>query len=218
MTLHKEGNKIIAISFFVLVALSFGSFYLLSSYPVIFGLSILAFLILFVIIIFFFRSPLREVIPNNTCIMAPADGKVVVIEETMEPEYFKDKRIQVSIFMSPLDVHVNWCPVSGTVKYFEYHDGRYIVAFNPKSSDKNERTSLIIENENTTILVRQVAGFLARRIVTYPKVNEFVTQGNELGFIKFGSRVDLFLPLDAKLNVSLNQKVKGNTTVIARLK
>jgi phosphatidylserine decarboxylase len=151
-------------------------------------------------------------------VFAPADGKVVVIEEVMEEEYFKDKRIQVSIFMSPLNVHVNRYPVSGTVKYFKYHEGDYLVAWHPKSSSHNERTTVVVEaKKGVELLVRQIAGAMARRIVCYAMEGEEVVQGEQMGFIKFGSRVDLFLPLNAKINVKLNENVQGNRSVIASL-
>ncbi len=168
-------------------------------------------------VILFFRNPRRLILYDEDAVIAPADGKVVAIEMVQENEYFKDKRIQVSIFMSPTNVHVNRTPIAGTVKYVKYHPGRYLVAWHPKSSQKNERNSVVIENkeEGFSVLIRQIAGALARRIVNYLDEGDKVTQGMELGFIKFGSRVDLFLPLDAKINVQLNQKVKGGETIIA---
>lgn len=175
------------------------------------------FFILFLGIVSFFRNPNRNIIDKNEkFIYAPADGKVVVIEKTHTDEFLDEDRIQISIFMSPLNVHVNRYPISGIIKYFKHHCGNYFVAWHPKSSCENERTTIVIENENKkTILMRQIAGALARRIVTYSKENEKINQGDDLGFIKFGSRVDLFLPTDVKINVSLNQKVKGNKTIIA---
>ena len=175
-------------------------------------------LLFFVVILQFFRNP-RRLVPeeDDSIVYAPADGKVVVIEETTEPEYFKDKRLQVSIFMSPVNVHVNRNPVGGEVKYNAYHPGKYLVAWHPKSSTENERTTLVIDNGQTEILLRQIAGALAKRIKNYVDVGDYVRQGEDFGFIKFGSRVDLFLPLGTKLEVDLNQKVKGNRTVIARL-
>jgi phosphatidylserine decarboxylase len=150
-------------------------------------------------------------------VICPADGKVVVIEETMEPEYFKDKRLQVSIFMSPANVHINRIPMSGKVEYSQYHKGKYLVAWNPKSSTENERHSVVISSDKAIILVKQIAGAMAKRIVNYLKVGENVSQGNEMGFIKFGSRVDVLLPVGTRLNVSLNQKVKGGITVLATI-
>ena len=154
--------------------------------------------------------------PDDNLVYAPADGKIVAIEEVNEDEYFEDKRIQVSIFMSPTNVHVNRNPIGGTVNYFRYHPGKYLVAWHPKSSTENERTTVVIGNGDTEILLRQIAGAVAKRIVNYLNVGEEVEQGAEMGFIKFGSRVDLFLPLNAKIEVKLNQKVKGNRTVIAK--
>jgi len=166
----------------------------------------------------FFRNPSRDLLlPEDNVIYAPADGKIVVIEEANEKEYFKNKRLMVSIFMSPTNVHVNRNPISGTVNYFKYHPGKYLVAWHPKSSDENERTTVVIDNGETEILMRQIAGALAKRIVNYLEIGEEVKQGTDMGFIKFGSRVDLFLPLDAKIDVKMGQKVKGNRTIIARL-
>lgn len=163
----------------------------------------------------FFRNPERKTPADDDAIIAPADGKVVVIEETMETEYFHDKRIQVSIFMSPLNVHVNRCPVGGVVKYEEYHPGKYLVAWHPKSSTENERNTVVISNKKSDILIRQIAGKVARRIVCYLKEGDAVKSGSELGFIKFGSRVDIFLPLSIKINVQLDQVVIGGETILA---
>ncbi|SMO53177.1 phosphatidylserine decarboxylase [Solitalea koreensis] len=171
-----------------------------------------------IVILQFFRDPIFKVEVNDKYVLAPADGKVVVIEETEENEYFKDKRIQVSIFMSPVNVHVNRNPISGIVKYAKYHPGLYLVAWHPKSSTENERTTVVIEGKNKVeVLFRQIAGAMARRIVYYVKEGQQVTQGSEMGFIKFGSRVDVFLPLGTKINVQLDQNVKGARTVIAEL-
>lgn len=174
--------------------------------------------ILFLIVLQFFRHPSREITKNEKYIIAPADGKVVVIEETTETEVLKDRRIQVSIFMSPLNVHVNRYPISGQITFSKYHPGLFLVAWHPKSSTENERTTVVIENSaKTPILLRQIAGALARRIVCYPKAGWMVKQGDELGFIKFGSRVDIFLPLGTKIKVGMEQKVLGGVTVIAEL-
>ncbi len=178
----------------------------------------IASVIVFLLVLQFFRNPLREILSDDdTIVYAPADGKVVVIEETHEGEYFDDKRLQVSIFMSPTNVHVNRNPISGTINYFRYHPGKYLVAWHPKSSTENERTTVVIGNGNVEVLLRQIAGALAKRIVNYINEGDAVKQGADFGFIKFGSRVDLFLPLDAKIEVEMGQKVKGNKTVIARL-
>lgn len=166
----------------------------------------------------FFRNPKRLIaIADDGTIYAPCDGKVVVIEETMEPEYFKDRRIQLSIFMSPLNVHVNRNPIGGVVKYFKYHPGLYLVAWHPKSSTENERTTVVISNKKTEVLFRQIAGAVARRIKWYINEGDAVKQGDDMGFIKFGSRVDVFLPLGSKIEVEMEQVVKGNKTVLARI-
>jgi phosphatidylserine decarboxylase len=172
---------------------------------------------LLIVVIQFFRHPTRVHIINDNAIIAPADGEVVVIEETEEGEYFKDKRIQVSIFMSPINVHVNRYPIGGDVSYAKYHPGKFLVASLPKASTENERTSVVVKHSTNgkSILFRQVAGALARRIVMYCKEGDKATQGGEMGFIKFGSRVDLYLPLDAKIKVKIGEVVKGSQTVIA---
>ncbi len=173
-------------------------------------------LVFFILILQFFRYPHRTKTRSDSLVIAPADGKIVVIEKTEETEYYKDKRIQVSIFMSPINVHANWFPVSGAVKYLKYHKGKYLVAWHPKASTENERSTIVIERDkNKSVLLRQIAGALAKRIVYYPRQGDMVRQGAELGFIKFGSRIDLFLPLDAKINVQLNQKVTGSVSIIA---
>lgn len=175
-------------------------------------------LVLFLLVLQFFRNPSREIlVADNNIVYAPADGKVVVIEETVENEYFKDRRLQVSIFMSPTNVHVNRNPISGTVNYFRYHPGKYLVAWHPKSSSENERTTVVIDNGEDEVLLRQIAGAMAKRIVAYVEEGDKVEQGKDFGFIKFGSRVDLFLPLDSKIEVKMGQKVRGNKTVIARM-
>ncbi len=172
----------------------------------------------FIFILFFFRLPARNLEPDPELIYAPADGKVVVIEETVEKEYFKDTRLQISIFMSPFNMHSNRYPVSGHIKYVNYHSGNYMVAWHPKSSELNERSTIVIETEKgTEILVRQIAGAVARRIVTYAKEGQTVTQGDELGFIKFGSRVDIFLPLGTEVEVPILQQVKANKSIIAKI-
>jgi phosphatidylserine decarboxylase len=175
-------------------------------------------LMLYIFLLFFFRWPARHLEPDHGLIYAPADGKVVVIEETLEKEYFNDSRLQVSIFMSPFNVHSNRYPVSGKIKYVRYHHGNYMVAWHPKSSELNERSSIVIETRNgKEILVRQIAGAVARRIVTYAKENQEVLQGDELGFIKFGSRVDVFLPVGTEIEVPILQQVKANKSIIAKV-
>lgn len=218
MTLHREGYKSIAIAALLFGALNLSLFWFLgASMMWLCTLVLVISLVLLLLVISFFRIPSRKLTISNNQIIAPADGKVVVIEETVDPEYFKDKRLQVSIFMSPLNVHVNRNPLSGDVVYNQYHKGKYLVAWHPKSSTENERHSVVIRKGNTEVLVKQIAGALAKRIVNYLEVGQKVEQGNELGFIKFGSRVDLLLPIGTKINVSMNQNVQGGVTVIATL-
>ncbi|MCK5440589.1 MAG: phosphatidylserine decarboxylase family protein [Maribacter sp.] len=212
---HKEGQKIILTTFFLVVTLVLVSQFFLINDWVRWGLQFIAVLIL-LLILQFFRNPKREA--NNLFdeILAPVDGKVVVIEEVEETEYFNEKRMQVSIFMSPLNVHVTRYPISGTIRYSKYHPGKYLVAWHPKSSTDNERTTVVINTPKFgEILYRQIAGAVARRIVNYAEVGESVHQGEDAGFIKFGSRVDLLLPLDCGIAVKLNQKVVGAKTCIA---
>jgi len=218
MTFHKEGYTSLALTvLFIFVLNALISFYFPDAHVVKWIVYILSFL-LFLIIVQFFRSPVLHISKNESQVLCPADGKVVVIEETDEPEFLKDRRIQLSVFMSPVNVHVNRNPISGVVKYFKYHPGKYLVAWHPKSSTENERTTIVTENsEGTQILFRQIAGALARRIVWYVKEGDVVEQGQQFGFIKFGSRVDIFLPLGTKINVELNQVVKGGRTVLAEL-
>lgn len=175
-------------------------------------------IILFFLIIQFFRNPKRSTKEDDAHIIAPVDGKVVVIEEVFEKEYFKDKRLMISVFMSPINVHVTRHPIAGTVKYSKYHPGKYLVAWHPKASEENERTTVVVENKIAgEILYRQIAGAMAKRIVNYAEVGTQVVQGSDSGFIKFGSRVDVFLPLDADIEVKLNQKVKGGISLIAKI-
>jgi phosphatidylserine decarboxylase len=218
MTIHKEGYKILTVLLFVLTAINFGFQYYMPKHATLLNIILILSLLIYLLILQFFRSPKRVIEVNEKQIIAPADGKVVVIEEVIETEYLKDKRKQVSIFMSPINVHINRNPISGVVAYFKYHAGKYLVAWHPKSSIENERTTMVIETPNgAKILLRQIAGALAKRIVWYCKEGMQVKQGEEFGFIKFGSRVDLFLPLDAKVMVSIGQKTKGGKTVIAEL-
>ncbi|MDC0478546.1 phosphatidylserine decarboxylase family protein [Flavobacteriaceae bacterium] len=212
---HKEGHKIILLTFITVVIITL----LLDYFSINHKTYIQIFLIIQLIIVLqFFRNPKRITNFGDNNIVSPVDGKVVVIEEVFEPEYFKEKRIQVSIFMSPINVHVTRYPIGGQVTYSKYHPGKYLVAWHPKSSTENERTSIVIKNENCgEILYRQIAGALAKRIVNYAKESSYVNQGDDAGFIKFGSRVDLFLPIDTKINVTLNQKVKGAEDIIARV-
>lgn len=213
--IHKEGHKILIGTSLALAVINALVFWFLPSFLLTAGI-ISA--IIFLLVLQFFRNPTRTIhIADDNIVYAPADGKIVVIEEAQETEYFNAKRLQVSIFMSPTNVHVNRNPVSGTVNYFKYHPGKYLVAWHPKSSTENERTTTVIDNGNDEILLRQIAGALAKRIVNYVETGEEVEQGKDMGFIKFGSRVDLFLPLDAKIEIEMGQKVKGNKTIIARL-
>jgi phosphatidylserine decarboxylase len=211
--IHKEGYRIIATTIILLLAIN----YLvgLSEINWLNTLIQIASLILLVLVVQFFRNPKRVVIAKENEVVAPADGKIVVIEEVEEPEFFKDKRIQVSIFMSPVNVHVNRYPINGTVKYSKYHPGKYLVAWHPKSSILNERTTVVVENDKIALLFRQIAGAVARRIVLYAKKDAIAKKGEDYGFIKFGSRVDVFFPLGTKINVEMNQIVKGNKTVLA---
>ena len=218
MTIHREGYKSIAIGTLIFGAINFATLYFFSaSLPALCWIVFFATLFLLLFLVSFFRIPNRKLTINENAVVAPADGKVVVIEETIDPEYFKVKRLQVSIFMSPANVHVNRNPISGDVVYNQYHKGKYLVAWNPKSSTENERHSVVIKKNDTEILVKQIAGALAKRIVNYLQVGQKVEQTDEMGFIKFGSRVDLLLPIGTKLNVELNQVVQGGVTVIATL-
>lgn len=219
MTIHKEGFPTIMITGGILLALNiFTKLYLPQEYKYIETALLIFSIIFFLLILQFFRNPSRKLTRGEKVVIAPADGKVVVIEETDEPEVLNDRRIQVSIFMSPVNVHVNRYPVSGEIIYSKYHPGAYLVAWHPKSSTENERTTVVIQtNTKIKILLRQIAGAVARRIVCYPKEGWMVRQGEEMGFIKFGSRVDLYLPLNAKIKVNLNQKVRGGETIIAEL-
>lgn len=216
---HKEGAKIILFStFFSTGSIFILDYFLNDTYPVlckIFQLIIVAFLIL---ILQFFRNPVRKADNSDKHILAPVDGKVVVIEEVYEPEYFKEKRLMVSIFMSPINVHVTRYAVNGIVKYSKYHPGKYLVAWHPKASEENERTTVVIDNRvYGEILYRQIAGALARRIVNYAQEGMRVVQGQDAGFIKFGSRVDLYLPIGTPIEVKLGDKAIGNKTIISKL-
>jgi len=217
MAIHKEGYKIITIVFSILVIINLIIFKFISI-PFITWTILLISVLKLLFILRFFRKPTRELITNDNLIYAPCDGKVVVIEQTEENEYFKDKRIQISIFMSVWDVHINWFPIGGVVKYVKYHPGKFLVARLPKSSTENERTTIVVENKNKQqILFRQIAGIIARRIICYAEEGKEFNQNSEVGFIRFGSRVDVFLPLDAKINVNIGQNTIGTETVIAQL-
>ena len=212
---HKEGYKIITITILIVaIGLLLAKSYSPNNF-VYYGITAVL-LVLLVLILQFFRNPERRAPNDNTVVVSPVDGKVVVIEEVFEKEYFKDKRLQVSIFMSPLNVHVTRYPSAGKVSFSKYHPGKYLVAWHPKASEENERTTVVVQTEQFgEVLHRQIAGALAKRIVNYAKEGDEVGQGSESGFIKFGSRVDVFLPLGTKIDVSLNQKVKGAQSIIA---
>lgn len=218
MTLHKEGTGTISLTIIGLLAANAALRYFLPEQEILHTLLLIVSLFLFVIVVQFFRKPTRTTVKNPKHVIAPADGKVVVIEEVVETEYFKSPRRQVSIFMSPLNVHINFNPISGIVSYAKYHAGKYLVAWHPKSSTENERTTIVVKHHNgTEVLFRQIAGALARRICWYVKEGQAVEQGSEFGFIKFGSRIDIFLPLDAKILVNIDDKPVGGETVIAEL-
>lgn len=218
MTIHREGYKSIGIATLIFGAINLSVYYFLSASMMwLCNIIFILTLGLLLFLISFFRIPNRKLTIRENAVIAPADGKVVVIEETTDEEYFKDKRLQVSIFMSPANVHVNRNPISGEVVYNQYHKGKYLVAWHPKSSTENERHSVVIRQGNTEILVKQIAGALAKRIVNYLQVGQKVSQADEMGFIKFGSRVDLLLPAGTRVNVKLNQAVQGGVTVIATL-
>ena len=218
MTIHKEGYKTIGIAALIFGVLNIASFAFLSDpYPITASMIFWGSVIVFLFVVSFFRIPNRTLTKGESHVVCPADGKVVVIEEVFEEEYFKDKRLQLSVFMSPANVHVNRIPVSGEVTYSQYHKGKYLVAWHPKSSTENERHSVVIKNDKGEILVKQIAGAVAKRIVNYLKVGQKVEQGSEMGFIKFGSRVDVILPVGTKIDVQLNQMVKGGVTVLATL-
>lgn len=221
MTIHREGYKYITIATILFAVLAF------LNYKFVFGTNVLyqviywtlqtAFFLLWFWVLWFFRIPSREFTVGDNVIVAPADGKVVVIEETEEPEYFKDKRLQVSIFMSPLNVHVNRSPIKGLIKYVKYHPGKYLVAWHPKSSTENERTTVVVANNQITLLMRQIAGALARRICYYVKDGQTIEQNAEFGFIRFGSRVDIYFPVGTKIDVEIGQHVKGGQTILAKI-
>jgi phosphatidylserine decarboxylase len=216
MTIHREGYKSIALGVLVFALINLPSFYFISANELwLSGIIFILSLFLLLFLISFFRVPKRKLSVGDNLVICPADGKVVVIEEVFDEEYFKDKRLQVSIFMSPANVHQNRNPVGGEVVYNQYHKGKYLVAWNPKSSTENERQTFVIKNAKGEILSKQIAGALAKRIVNYLTIGQKAEQSAEMGFIKFGSRVDVLLPPGIKLNVKLNQAVQGGVTVLA---
>lgn len=216
MKIHREGYLILLITTLLCVGIIYGAEYLFPHNEVVRSLFAVAAIVLFVLVLQFFRNPNRFTPVNENHIIAPADGKIVVIEEVEESEYFKDRRLQVSIFMSPINVHVNRNPIAGVVRFYRYHAGKYLAAWHPKSSTENERTTVVIrDNAGHEVLFRQIAGALARRICCYVEEGQRVQQGKEMGFIKFGSRIDLYLPLGTKVNVKLGDKTKSGESVIA---
>lgn len=218
MTIHKAGYFLLLKILIILVAINLVSYYFINN-NVVFNTILIVSIILYLFIVNFFRFPNRVIIRDDNTILAPADGKIVVIEETEEPECLKDRRLQVSIFMNIFNVHINWFPVNGVIRYFKYHKGNFAAAYLPKSSTENERTTIVIEcNNGQTVLMRQIAGAMAKRIVSYAPVGGKARQDQHAGFIKFGSRVDLFLPLDTKIEVKLGQKTVGSQTVIGTFK
>jgi phosphatidylserine decarboxylase len=219
MTIHREGRLLLFVLLLVFFALNWAVFYFFPQSGLIQNSAILVSVLFYLIILQFFRNPVFSITKNENQILAPADGKVVVIEETEETEYLKGRRKQISIFMSPVNVHVNRMPIGGIISFFRYHPGKYLVAWHPKSSTENERTTVVVKTkQGVEILFRQIAGALARRIKCYVKEGQSLDQGEEFGFIKFGSRVDIFLPLDAKVTCKLDDVTKGGRTVIAELK
>ncbi len=218
MSIHREGYRYIIIASVLWAIIWWVSYkFLLPDLSWLFWLIQVPCFLLWFWVIWFFRIPARDYTYNDSKYVAPADGKVVVIEETFEPEYFKDKRLQVSIFMSPLNVHVNRTPITGIIKYMKYHPGKYLVAWHPKSSTENERTTVVVGNNRTEILMRQIAGALARRICYYVKENQPMKQNEEFGFIRFGSRVDIYFPLGTKIDVKIGDMVQGGVTVLGSI-
>ena len=218
MTIHREGHTILFVLLIVLFGLNWVVFYFYPQSPLVQNSAILVSVIFYLLILQFFRNPIFEITPNTKHVLAPADGKVVVIEETEESEYFGSRRKQISIFMSPVNVHVNRAPVSGVISFFKYHPGKYLVAWHPKSSLENERTTIAVRMEDgVEVVFRQIAGAMARRIKWYIQEGQPIEQGQEFGFIKFGSRVDVFLPLDAEITVKVGETVRAGRTIIAEL-
>jgi phosphatidylserine decarboxylase len=218
MTIHREGRTLLFVLLIILFALNWAVFYFLPESSYVQNSVILVSVLFYLLILQFFRNPIFDITRHEKHVIAPADGKVVVIEETEETEYLKGRRKQISIFMSPVNVHVNRMPVGGTISFYKYHPGKYLVAWHPKSSLENERTTVVVKmKDGAEILFRQIAGALARRIRCYVKEGQSLDQGQEFGFIKFGSRVDIFLPLNAKVTVKIGDITKGGRTVIAEL-
>lgn len=217
MTIHREGYKYIAIATILFAVVAWLNARFLMDILWLYWPIQIVFFLLWFWIVWFFRLPARNFTQGENLVIAPADGKVVVIEETFEPEYFKDKRLQVSIFMSPLNVHVNRSPIAGEVKYMKYHPGKYLVAWHPKSSTENERTTVVVGNAKNTLLMRQIAGALARRICYYVKEGQPIAQNEEFGFIRFGSRVDIYFPVGTNIDVKIGDTVQGGMTILAKM-
>lgn len=214
MKIHKEGHKIIRNFFLFLIGINLLVLLINTDKHIVWSVSTIS-LVMMLLVIRFFRVPVRNALIDENSILCPADGKIVAIEETSEDEFFKDKRIQISIFMSIWNVHVNWHPIDGSIKYFKYHPGKYLLAKHPKSSLENERTSIVVEKtKEQAIMVRQIAGAAARRIVTYANIDQTIKQAEQLGIIKFGSRVDVFLPLNTRLNIKLKDSVKAQESIL----
>lgn len=214
MTIHREGHRLLIYMLIILVLINTGIVFTTGSSSLEFLLCVSASIIIYLLVLQFFRNPSRKQNLGNW-VLCPADGKIVAIEKVFEGEYYKDERIQVSVFMSPLNVHINRFSISGKVTYFKYHQGLYLIASHPKSSTENERTTVVVENGTQSVLLRQIAGYVARRVLTYCKVGDEAKQGEEFGFIKFGSRVDILLPVSAQVEVKLGEVVKGGITRIA---
>jgi phosphatidylserine decarboxylase len=218
MYLHREGYIHVTIATILFAGLAWlNAHFLFDLIPALYWLFQVVFFLLWFWVLWFFRIPKRDFTKGENLIVAPADGKVVVIEEVQEGEYFKDKRLQVSIFMSPLNVHVNRSPIKGKVEYVKYHPGKYLVAWHPKSSTENERTTVVVSNNNVTLLMRQIAGAMARRIKYYVKDGDAINQNDEFGFIRFGSRVDVFFPVGTQIDVKIGEAVKGGQTILAKI-
>ncbi|WP_025742327.1 phosphatidylserine decarboxylase family protein [Aquimarina pacifica] len=213
---HKEGFKIISITLVLFLGINVASYLAIQVEEIRIAITVVT-LVFLLLILQFFRNPKRTTSVSEKTVVSPVDGKVVVIEEVFEKEFFNEKRLQVSVFMSPINVHVTRHPINGEVVLSKYHPGKYLVAWHPKASEENERTTVVVKNNSIEVLYRQIAGALAKRIVNYAKEGEKVVQGSDSGFIKFGSRVDLFLPIGTEISVELNQKVKGGESVIANL-
>lgn len=217
MYIHREGYLHILIATIVWALVGWLNYHYFFAIPILFWFIQIVFFLIWFWVVWFFRIPNRDFSTGQNVVVAPADGKVVVIEEVFEPEFFKEKRLQVSIFMSPLNVHVNRSPITGKIDYVKYHPGKFLVAWHPKSSTDNERTTVVVSNKDVSLLLRQVAGAMARRIKYYVKPGQTIEQNAEFGFIKFGSRVDIFFPVGTKIDVNIGDTVKGGQTILSRI-